>query len=206
MLALSYDKRSHKITSTDDLGDGALLAQLASGDADALLVIYRRYSRRIFSLILRIVGSEPEAEEVLQDVFLDLWQHVSQYDERRGSLLSWLFVIAHSRSVDRLRSRLGLTLKRHEVQGEPLTTGHRAQETGKQDEILERALILRKALLSLPPEQREVIELGYFEGFSQSEIAGRLNEPLGTVKGRARLALQKLRACLASDTDVAEGH
>ena len=120
-------------------------------------------------------------------------------------MLSWLFVIAHSRSVDRLRSRLGLTLKRHEVLGQPLPIGYRAQEAGKQVEILERALIIRKALLSLPPEQRDVIELAYFEGLSQSEIAERLNERLGTIKGRARLGLQKLRACLASDANVAEG-
>ncbi len=193
------------MASTSDLGDRAQLAQVASGDEDALLVIYRRYSRRIFSVILRIVGSEPEAEEVLQEVFLELWQHASQYDERRGSLVSWLFVIAHSRSVDRLRSRLGLTLKRHEVQGQSLPMGYRVQEAGKQEEILERALTVRKALLSLPPEQREVVELGYFEGLSQSEIAERLNEPLGTIKGRARLALRKLKACLTSDADVAEG-
>ena len=120
-------------------------------------------------------------------------------------MLSWLFVIAHSRSVDRLHSRLGLTLKRHEVLGQPLPIGYRAQEAGKQVEILERALIIRKALLSLPPEQRDVIELAYFEGLSQSEIAERLNERLGTIKGRARLRLQKLRACLASDANVAEG-
>src|SRR5215470_3921543 len=197
MLALSHDDRDHNIASTSDLDERALLVRLASGDEGALLMIYRRHSRRIFSLILRIVGSEPEAEEVLQDVFLDLWRHASQYNESRGSLLSWLFVIAHSRSVDRLRSRLGLTLKRHEVLGQPLPIGYRAQEAGKQEEILERALIIRKALLSLPPEQRDVIELAYFEGLSQSEIAERLNERLGTIKGRARLGLQKLRACLA---------
>ena len=203
MLAVSYDDASHDIASTSDPDERALLAKLASGDEGALLLIYRRHSRRIFSLILRIVGSEPEAEEVLQDVFLDVWEHAFQYEERRGSLLSWLFVIAHSRSVDHLRSRLGLPLRRHEVQGD-LALGYRAREIGSEQEVLERALIISKALQSLPPEQRHVIELGYFQGLSHSEVAERLNQPLGTIKGRARLALQKLKASLTSRADVAE--
>lgn len=200
MLMLVYEDASPK-REIAELSDSALLEQVKSGNGDALLVIYRRHSRRIYSLILRLVGSELEADEVLQDVFLDLWQHASQYDEQRGSLLSWLFVIAHSRSIDWLRSRLGLTVKRHEVRECPLPVGYRVGELGEQSEILDRAQLIRQALLSLPLEQREVIELGYFQGLTQSEIADRLHEPLGTIKGRTRLALQKLRACLECGAD-----
>ena len=173
----------------------ALIKQVATGDQFALTALYEATNRLVFGLILRIVIDRATAEEVLLDVYTQVWRQAALYDTNRGAPLAWMMTIARSRAIDRIRSG------KHEQQGkEPLdaigeVTSHGAspEETTVSSE---RQRFVRSALDSLSPEQREVIELAYYSGLSHSEIALKLNQPLGTVKTRTRLGMIKLRDML----------
>lgn len=172
--------------------DEELMARLAERDTRALEVLYDRHARALYSLALRILGEPAAAEEVVQECFLKLWRAPERYQARRGRPLAWLMGVTHHRAVDELRRRR--TERR-------LLDGHAARavvEHGPDPEQevsanLEREK-LGRALSNLPEAQRLVLRLAYFEGMTQAEIAERLGEPLGTIKTRARLAMQKLRA------------
>jgi RNA polymerase sigma-70 factor (ECF subfamily) len=169
--------------------------QMAAGDQSALATLYDTTSRLVFGLVLRILTDRATAEEVLLDIYTQVWRQAGAYDNKRGAPLAWLMTIARSRAIDRLRSG------RHEQQSkEPLdSVGELSANTENPEEataISERRTLVRSALESLSPEQREVIELAYYSGLSHSEIAARLGQPLGTVKTRTRLGMIKLREVL----------
>ena len=173
----------------------SLIKKVAGGDQSALTTLYDSTNRLIFGLILRIVTDRATAEEVLLDVYTQVWRQALNYDTTRGAPLAWMMTIARSRSIDRLRSG------KHEQQGkEPLDSiGEVTSNTVNPEEATvnsERQRIVRTALETLSAEQREVIELAYFSGLSHSEIALRLGQPLGTVKTRTRLGMMKLRDAL----------
>lgn len=173
----------------------ALIKRVADGDQLALSTLYEATSRLAFGLILRIVIDRATAEEVLLDVYTQVWRQASLYDTNRGAPLAWIMTIARSRAIDRLRSG------KHEQRGkEPLDAiGEITSPTASPEEVTvssERQRFVRSALDSLSPEQREVIELAYYSGLSHSEIALKLNQPLGTVKTRTRLGMMKLRDML----------
>jgi RNA polymerase sigma-70 factor, ECF subfamily len=173
----------------------SLIKRVAEGDQSAVAELYDSTSRLIFGLILRIVSDRATAEEVLLDVYTQVWRQASSYDKARGAPLAWVMTIARSRAIDRLRSG------KHDLHGkEPLDTiGELTSNTISPEEATvnsERQRLVRAALDSLSPEQREVIELAYFSGLSHSEIALRLGHPLGTVKTRTRLGMMKLRDLL----------
>jgi RNA polymerase sigma-70 factor (ECF subfamily) len=183
--------------------DEDLAAALAARDPRALEELYDRYGRMAFSLAVRIVGSAETAEEVVQEAFLSIWNGAGTYHAGRGTLRTWLLSIAHHRAVDATRRRAA------RAQTVPLEEPSRF--VGEQDvwSDVSRTLTreeVRAALASLPADQRESIELAYFGGLSYPEIAQRLNVPLGTVKSRLRLGLQKLRGVLAgSELQVDRG-
>ncbi len=166
---------------------------MARGDESALAALYDRYRLILFGLIQRILHSRAEAEDVLQEVFLQAWQKAANFDESRGRPFTWLVTLARSRAIDRLRS-LGAR--------DRLATASAREATEEvadavDDAILsEQSEIVRDALKELPEDQRQVLLLAYFEGFTQSEIAGRLGSPLGTVKTRMRSGMIKLRELL----------
>lgn len=173
----------------------ALIKKVASGDQSAVTTLYDSTSRMVFGLIVRIIGDRETAEEVLLDVFTQVWRQASSYDTNRGAPLAWLMTIARSRAIDRLRSG------KHDQQNkEPLDSIGDVSAAGASPEEAtvnsERQRLVRTALDSLSPEQREVIELAYFSGLSHSEIALKLGQPLGTVKTRTRLGMIKLRDML----------
>lgn len=172
-----------------------LLRGVAAGDEAAFAALYDRTSALVFGLVRRIVGDESAAEDVLLDVYMQVWRQASSYNEVRGRPTAWLLTIARSRALDHLRSTQGRERRR----AEPLDTAYNLGIAGGIEEAAEQSEIrakVRAALDELPVEQREVVELAYFGGLSQSEIAAYLNQPLGTVKTRARLALMKLREAL----------
>lgn len=175
--------------------DAELLAAMARGDDAALAALYDRYRLILFGLIQRILHSRAEAEDVLQEVFLQAWQKAADFDESRGRPFTWLVTLARSRAIDRLRS-LGAR--------DRLATASAREATEEvadaaDDAILsEQSEIVREALKELPEDQRQVLLLAYFEGFTQSEIAGRLGAPLGTVKTRMRSGMMKLREILGA--------
>ena len=178
--------------------DQRSLRRVADGDSGGLGALYDRHGRSVYSLALRILGDESDAEEVTQDVFAQAWRRAAQYDESRGTVAAWLLVMARTRAIDRFRARRvrpegrvhdddGLTLQQL-----PATAPDAASELL----AVERGQHVRRALEALPFLQRMAIELAYFEGLSQREIAERLEQPLGTVKTRMRLGLLKLRDAL----------
>ena len=177
-----------------DLEDADLLALTAAGRREALEVFYEKYSSRVFSLAVHMLRDREAAEEVTQDVFMNVWRRSSSYQANRGSVAAWLFGIAHNRTVDELRRRRrqGITTEIEEIDLERYLVSSfiDPQENAA---INEDRHLVRKALGELRPEQRDVIILAYFKGYSHSEIAEHLSQPLGTVKTRMRLAMKKLR-------------
>lgn len=174
------------------LADEDLMSLLRRGDARAFELIYDRHSGPAFSLAYRIVGSRSSAEDVVQEAFLSLWRSGARYDRARGSVRTWVLGIVHHRAIDGLRRNAVHDRRRASDEGieERFEARERTElEVARRDE----AQSIREAMDKLPAEQSHVIELAYFGGFSQTEIASMLETPLGTVKGRMRLALEKLR-------------
>ncbi len=174
--------------------DAGLCARAAGGDAGALKSLYERYAGRAKAVALRVLGTQPEAEEIVQETFVEVWRRAAQYDAGRGSVRAWIVTIARSRSIDRLRSRqVGDRSVAGLAREDRPTGGPTPLEDVEQR--MERERVTR-ALAELPDAQRRVIELAYYEGKSQREIADVTGEPLGTIKTRVRLAMDKLAGLL----------
>jgi RNA polymerase sigma factor, sigma-70 family len=178
--------------------DDPLLAQIASGDVSAFERLYDRYSGTLYALLLRILGNPDDAQEVLQEAFVKAWTAARQYDPSRGNEVSWLISIARSRGIDRLRAKNTRSIREDQAGREISTqSGFVVKNTGADRAIrTEEGQAVRDALQEIPEAQRRALELAYFEGLSQSEIADRLQEPLGTIKTRMQLGMKKLRELL----------
>jgi RNA polymerase sigma-70 factor (ECF subfamily) len=192
--------RSPLVAEYQELEDRQLIQRTALGDKEALEELYTRYSTGVYSLARFMLRQEALAEEATQDIFLNIWLKASSYNPDRGEPRAWIMSVAHHKVVDIIRSRRRNIAVTDPKEYETLDLLPSSQmPTDEEAELnLERERI-RKALSSLPPAQREVIILAYYGGYSQSEIAQKLNQPLGTVKTRVRLAMQKLRAQLEQD-------
>ncbi len=188
---------------TEKLTDDELLKRIAQGDQDALLQLYDRYGRLVYSLAYRVLQDHQLAEEITQDVFTRVWQAAGTFDPKRSRFTTWLTSITRNRAIDILRRRRarGLT---GAGEAELNTAITRADERFSPEHHLQ-ALAVREALKELPPTQREVLELAYFGGMTQREIAEHLNIPLGTVKTRMRLGMLKLRDLLTSQPPSRDG-
>jgi RNA polymerase sigma-70 factor (ECF subfamily) len=177
--------------------DSELIAGVIRRERRAFDLFYDRYAQIIFNLCVRILKDEAESQDVLQEIFLQIWREADRFDASRASVKTWLFTIARSRSLDRYRSRKTVKSRIEDQQEDQLQ-----QIPDKQD--LQDASVTQQYVLSalhrLTAEQRLVLELSYYEGLTQEEIAERLKEPLGTIKSRIRAALIKLRTLLAGDT------
>jgi RNA polymerase sigma-70 factor (ECF subfamily) len=171
--------------------DAALLSAIAAGDREACRALYQRYAPILLGLLDRILGDRSEAEEVLQEVFLQIWKKADHFDATRGRALYWLATIARNRALDRrstLESRRRLTAERM-----PSEPPEESLDPADEANLAEEAHQLHRALAAITDAQRKVLLLAYFEGLSHSEIAERLGAPLGTVKSHARIGLAKLR-------------
>ena len=182
-----------------------VVAELVRHDIRALEALYDRYGDIVYSVSLRVVGDTQLAEDITQEVFLRLWRRPDLFDESRGRFLTWLLSVARNRAIDELRSRV----RRHgheapSATAEALPAKDEGDDPLAQTLHLDERVAVRRALALLPPEQRLVIELAYFGGYTQQEIATRLRQPLGTVKTRVRLGLQKLRPLLIGQRE--QGH
>jgi len=174
--------------------DAELIHAIARGDEQSFASLYDRYSPILLGFLLRILNNRAEAEDVLQEVFLQVWQRASDFDDTRGRPFTWLVTLARSRAIDRLRS-LG---SRGRVAQEAASRDVAPTIRNASDDAIqsEHSEIVRRALADIPEDQRRALVLAYFEGLTQSEIAARLGEPLGTIKTRARSGLSKLRHIL----------
>ena len=171
------------------------LPAVARGETAAFEELYDRYSSTLYALLIRILGNPEDAQEVLQETFVKAWTSATMFDAVRGSEVAWLISIARSRGIDRLRSRRIRGDREDEAGREISTVSGFVDRTSGADNAIasEQRGAVRGALAELPDPQRRALELAYFEGLSQSEIAERLAEPLGTVKTRMQLGMKKLR-------------
>ena len=179
-----------------DMADEDLMQLVRKGDNTAFAIIYERHSTASFSLAYRMTQNRNAAEDVVQEAFLSLWRSNARYDRARGSVRTWVLGIVHNRAIDALRRSIGHDKRRASDEGleERFEARERTEvEVGRRAEAKE----VRTALETLPTEQCRVIELAYFRGFTHSEIAKMLDTPIGTVKGRMRLGLEKMRHQLA---------
>ena len=174
-----------------DVNDAALIRRIVEGDEAALAIVYDRYSGVVFSAVRRVLDDVGAAEEILQDIFYQLWRTASSFDFTRGSLAGWLLVAARNRAIDRLRRRKRTPTEELEENVVALPLNLESQLS--QNEMLSK---VKTILVGLPQAQREALELAYFQGMTQSEIAARTGEPLGTIKTRLRSALGALKRVL----------
>jgi len=181
--------------------DRALVARIGIGDEGALGELYDRHGRMTYSLAMAIVGERADAEEVVADAFGQAWRTANQFDPARGSVTAWLATITRTRALDlaRSRSRRARALQRAAESGDGLAApiADMSHAPDRAAERQEARVLVARSLADLPEPQRRVIELAYFGGLTQTEIAAELAEPLGTVKTRIRAALEKLRNALA---------
>jgi RNA polymerase sigma-70 factor, ECF subfamily len=175
----------------------ALVMEIAGGSEDALAQLYDHASPVVYGLALRLLREPSSAEDVTLDVFLQVWRNAESYDVQRGPVLAWLVTMVRSRAIDRLRSRQGraATVEQPLEESAELHDRHPNPERASIDSGKSR--LINSALAELSPEQREVIELVYFSGFSHTEVASRSGLPLGTVKTRVRQGMLRLRKLLA---------
>ena len=179
-----------------NLADEEAMQLVGDGNPRAFELIYDRHGGAAFSLAYRMVGNRVAAEDIVQEAFLSIWRSRMRYDRSRGSVRTWMLGIVHNRAIDALRR--GAT---HERRQEPLDGVEERHEAPERTDVeaarREEARSVRTALETLPDEQRRTVELAYFGGFTHSQIAELLDQPIGTVKGRMRLGLDKLRRQLA---------
>jgi RNA polymerase sigma-70 factor (ECF subfamily) len=183
------------VSDLQDHRDRDLVHRIGDGDRAAFSELYRRYSSSSFGLAMRILGDRTMAEEVLQEVYLSVWRRASGYDPARGSVRSWIFAQIHHRSVDVVRReeaerrRSASTVQREAVDGE-------IDDVAEEDWLRARRAQVRSALEHLPPDQRRMIELAYYGGLTQSQVAQETGVPLGTVKSRTLAAMRRMRDAL----------
>jgi RNA polymerase sigma-70 factor (ECF subfamily) len=171
--------------------DAALLTQIEQGDRQAMAALFDRYSRVVYSVALRVLKDTGQAEDVMQDIFIQVWKKPGAFVSGRGSLGAWLVVVARNRAIDALRRRRPTD----SVEDIVLSSSTDLASEAERNTLMER---VRHYLDQLPPEQRKSVEMAYFEGLSHSEIAEKTGDPLGTVKTRIRLALITLRKAMQS--------
>ncbi len=188
------------LTDSEPVNDLDLVHRVALRDETALAELFDRYSSLLLALSRRIVTETSDAEEILQEVFLQVWNQAERYDRARSSVSTWLVLITRSRSIDRLRSR--------QVKDRTLTAlKHEKNDTHTSPQGMGSVLLdqrrqrLRREMQELPNEQRQVLDLAFFQGMTQSEIAGATGIPLGTVKTRTLLAMKKLRRALQAEVE-----
>jgi RNA polymerase sigma-70 factor (ECF subfamily) len=166
--------------------DTELLSRVGQGDENAMETVFRRYGCAVYSVALRILHDSGQAEDVMQEIFLQLWRKPAAFVQGRGALGAWLVVVARNRAIDLLRRRKPTDSVDDVVLASPINVADEAERNALMEKV-------RAVLANLPPEQRKSLELAYFEGLTHTEIAGRTGDPLGTVKTRIRQALITLR-------------
>lgn len=197
---MAHDAKSTSARAADPAVDGALVRRMQEGDQRALSELYQRWYPVVNAVVSRMLKSADDVEDVVEETFWQAWRQANRFAGDRGSVQTWLLTIARSRALDRLRSLKRLREESIDDVGSEAASNatespfaSATEDPSAAVEHRERSVLVRQALAELPSEQREALELGYFGGYSQSEIAERTGQPLGTVKTRMRLAMQKLR-------------
>jgi RNA polymerase sigma-70 factor (ECF subfamily) len=197
--ANSTGRRVHATrTHTNEAQDNELLRRIAQRDRNAFARLYDRYAAALYSLCMAIVKRQDEAEDVIQECFLQIWEKAHAFDGLKGSVYTWLVTMTRNRAIDRLRSKhFQFSRQRRPDFDLEAIAADEVHSPLESTSLAERAHLVRQAFATLPVEQREVLQMAYFQGYSQSEISQQLRVPLGTVKTRTRQAMKKLHALLA---------
>jgi len=182
----SSDRPAENMSATDDMG---LLTRIQSGDQEAMSALFDRYGTMVYSVALRVLKDAGEAEDVMQEIFVQVWKNPGAFVSGKGSLGGWLVVVARNRSIDMIRRRRPT----EQVELFSLPSSTNLAREAERNSLLGK---IRGVMVSLPEEQRKSVELAFFEGLSHSEIAEKTGDPLGTVKTRIRLALTTIRKAL----------
>ncbi len=185
------------------LADEDLISLVGSGDAEAFATLYDRHSRAAYSLAYRMMGERQAAEDLVQDAFLKVWRSAASYRADRGSVRTWILSIVHNRGIDQLRSLASRRRTQEKIEASAPTS--QPSEAFAESWRNSQREQVREALSTLPPEQLKTLELAYFSGYTHVEIAEFLDVPLGTVKGRMRLGLKKIRDYFDSQDMVMPG-
>ena len=189
----SYESERMLVSGTqapNHKDDAALIAGIRAGDQSAMADLYDRYAGVVYGVSLRVLANTAAAEDVVQEVFLQLWRNPQAFDADRGRLAPWLAVIARNRAIDLLRKRP----LEDNIDEMPIATGVNLEDEAAQNLAVEK---VRGVLVQLPQDQRKALEMAFFEGMTHTEIAGKTGEPLGTVKTRIRSGLLALRKVFA---------
>ena len=173
------------------LADEDLISLIDAGDAEAFSTLYERHSRAVYSLAYRMMGERQAAEDLTQDAFIKVWRNAASYRVERGSVRTWVLSVAHNRGIDQLRAHASQRRTQDKIEAsaprsQPSEAFAETWRNSQRDQV-------REALQALPPEQLKILELAYFSGYTHLEISELLSLPLGTVKGRMRLGLKKMR-------------
>jgi RNA polymerase sigma-70 factor (ECF subfamily) len=200
-LSVFRSNRRNRQSDIRVLADEELMQLVRAGDAQAFEIVFDRHSGAAFSLAYRMCGRQAMAEDIVQEAFVSLWRSGARYDATRGSVRTWVLSVVRNRTIDAFRRESAKGSR--DVSEEGLAERMAAPElTDTEVERRDEARQVRKALIELPPDQRQVIELAYFGGFTHSQIADMLELPSGTVKGRMRLGLTKMRLALGDSPEV----
>jgi RNA polymerase sigma-70 factor (ECF subfamily) len=186
----------------DAESDDALLEAIRGRDEQAIAALYDRYSRIAFGMAYRVLGERGAAEDVVQEAFLSLWRRAESFETTRGSVRTWLLSIVHHRAIDRLRGTSGRT--RQDAAIDDFERVLAVEDPWREvSQVIQRET-LQRVIAVLPQAQRQTVEMAYFDGYTQQEIATAMEVPVGTVKGRLRLAMQRMRSLLAGTEDNQE--
>jgi RNA polymerase sigma-70 factor (ECF subfamily) len=186
-------------SSIDQQSEIELLRRVGQGDRKSFEDLYDRFSGVLFSTALQILNDHREAEDVVQEVFVQIWDKAKLYDAARGKPLTWAMTLTRNKAIDRLRSAQRRYRLQDQVEKETKVTNQVAlKDSSEEVEILEKSRLIRAAVMELSKEQREAIELAFFSGLTQNEIAQELNQPLGTVKARIRRGMLRLKEMIAA--------
>ena len=199
-MLYEFDHQHIESFVATEMTDEQLMARIQARDEGALAALYRRHTPLLRTVIARVVHNEHDVDDLLQEVFLELWNRVDHYDQAKGKALGWIVTLARRRAIDRIRRRQAYARAeerlRLETEQEPQQTRHNGVE--EDVNAADRAEIFQRLLATLPDAQREALQLAYFRGLSQREIAAKTGIPLGTIKTRLELAVRKIRTAILS--------
>ncbi len=187
-------------TQTKDLTDEQLMGRIQAKDDQALATLYRRHTPILRTVIGRVVNNDCDVDDLLQEVFLELWNRSEHYDEKKGKALGWIVTLARRRAIDRVRRRQACARAEERLRLEKTNEPIPARHHGVEDDVdaADRAEVFQKVFATLPEAQRQALQLAYYGGLSQREIAAKTGIPLGTIKTRLELAVRKVRAAILS--------
>jgi len=197
-MLYEFDTQQIAEVTQQEITDEQLMARIQTRDAAALATLHRRHTPLLRTVVSRVVHNEHDADDLLQEIFVELWNRAGHYDEAKGKALGWMVTLARRRAIDKIRRRQAYSRAEERLR---LETGQEPQQTrheGVEDDVnaADRAEIFQRLLATLPDAQREALHLAYYRGLSQREIAAQTGIPLGTIKTRLELALRKIRTAI----------